>query len=99
MLYARIFQVPLRPGATEQAAELFRTEVGPVLKQQPGYVTSRFLTNADTNRCLAVMLWDNEQHREAAESSEALQQVFDHLQPCFAGPPTIDYYEVAVQVF
>jgi heme-degrading monooxygenase HmoA len=99
MLYARIFQVLLQPGATTQAAELFRTEVGPVLKQQPGYVTSRFLTNAETNQCLAVMLWDNEQHREAAEASEELRTVFDHLKPCFNGTPTIDYYEVAVQVF
>lgn len=55
MLYAQILQVALRPGTAQRVADLFCTEVGPVLKQQPGYATSRFLTNADTNRCLAVM--------------------------------------------
>ena len=98
MLYAQIFQVALKPGAAEQVAELFRTEVGPVLKQQPGYATSRFLTNAATNRCLAVMLWESEPHRQAAEASPALQAALGHLQPCFEGAPTIDYYELAVQV-
>lgn len=98
MSYARIFQVLLKAGTAPQAIDLYQNEVGPVLKQQPGYVTSRFLTNTENNKCLAVILWDNEEHREAAESSETLQAVFDHLAPCFDGTPTIDYYEVAVQV-
>jgi hypothetical protein len=68
------------------------------LQQQPGYVTSRFLTNAETNRCLAVMLWDTEQHRDAADTSEALQQALGRLQPYFDGASTLDHYELAVQV-
>ncbi len=98
MQYAQILQVALQPGAAPQMADLFRTEVGPVLRQQPGYVTSRFLTNADTNRCLAVMLWDSEAHRAAAETSKELQRALIHLQPHFDGTPTIDHYELAVQV-
>jgi len=98
MLYAQILQVVLQPGTAQQVAELFRTEVGPVLKQQPGYATSRFLTNTHTNRCLAVMLWESEAHRAAAETSEELQRALAHLQPHFDGTPTIDHYELAVQV-
>ncbi|WP_230471157.1 antibiotic biosynthesis monooxygenase family protein [Hymenobacter jejuensis] len=99
MLYARIFQVDLQPGTTPQAVELFRSAIAPVLKVQPGYVTSRFLTNTAANRCLAVMYWDNEEHRKEAENSGELQEVFNHLAPYFAGQPSIDYYEVAVQTF
>jgi heme-degrading monooxygenase HmoA len=69
-----------------------------VLKQQPGYLTSRFLTNADTNRCLAVMLWESEAHRAAAETSATLQPALARLQAYFVGAPTIDLYELAVQV-
>lgn len=98
MPYAQILQAALRPGTAQQVADLFQTEVGPVLKQQPGYATSRFLTNADTHRCLAVMLWESEAHRAAAETSEAVQRALGHLQPCFEGAPTVDLYELAVQV-
>jgi heme-degrading monooxygenase HmoA len=98
MPYAQILQVALQPSATQQVVDLFRTVVGPVLQQQPGYVTSRFLTNAETNRCLAVMLWDTEQHRAAADISEALRQALGRLQPYFDGASTLDHYELAVQV-
>ena len=98
MQYAQILQVALQPGTAQQVADLFRTEVGPALKQQPGYVTSRFLTNNETNRCLAVTLWDSEQHRDAADTSDSLQQALSHLQPCFDGLVTVDHYELAVQV-
>ena len=84
MHFARILQAPLQPDTTKPAAEFFRDTIGPSLKRQPGYVTSRFLTNAITNKCLLVMLWDSEAHREEAESSgslhEALQQI-DHFSP------------------
>jgi heme-degrading monooxygenase HmoA len=98
MLYAQILQVALKSGTAQQVADIFQTEVGPVLKQQPGYATSRFLTNTDTNRCLAVMLWESASHREAAENSETLQGALGLLQPCFDGPVTVDHYELAVQV-
>jgi heme-degrading monooxygenase HmoA len=98
MPYAQILQVALQPGTAPQVADIFRTEVGPVLRQQPGYATSRLLTNADTNRCLAVMLWNTEQHRDDAETNEALQQALARLQPYFDGLSTLDHYELAVQV-
>lgn len=98
MQYAEIIQAALKPGTAHLVADLFRTEVGPVLKQQPGYVTSRFLTNADTNRCLAVMLWDSAEHRDVAAASASLQQGLAHLQPHFDGAFTSDHYELAVQV-
>jgi len=98
MQYAQILQVALRPGTAQQVADIFRTDVGPVLQQQPGYVTSRFLTNAATNRCLAVMLWESVSHRAAAETSDALQHALGYLQPCFDGLSTVDHYELVVQV-
>jgi quinol monooxygenase YgiN len=98
MQYAQILQVALQPDTAQQVTDLFQHEVGPVLQQQPGFLTSRLLTNADTNRCLAVMLWDSEQHRDASDTSEALQQALARLQPYFDGAATLDHYELAVQV-
>lgn len=99
MLFARIFQVALKPDTTVLATNHFRDTIGPALKTQPGYVTSRFLTNATTNRCLAVMWWDNQEHHHAAESSGALDEIFRSMAVFSAGEPTVDFYELAVQMF
>ncbi|MEZ0610885.1 antibiotic biosynthesis monooxygenase [Fibrella sp. WM1] len=97
-MYARIVQVPLKPEAAEKATAYFRDTVGPALKQQTGFMNSRFLVNSDTNRCLMVTIWESPEARLAAETSGFLQNVLQHMKPFFAGLPTVDYYEVAVQV-
>lgn len=97
-MYARVIQVSLKPGGIEQAVAHFRDSVGPALKQLDGFKNSRFLTNPDTNKGLMVTLWESEAHRQGAESNGFLQNVLKKMGDYFAGPPTIDYYEVNVQV-
>ncbi|WP_460976633.1 hypothetical protein [Spirosoma knui] len=45
-----------------------------------------------------VTLWESEQHRQDAETSGFLQDVLKNMGQYFAGSPTVDYYEVGVQV-
>ncbi|RIV19367.1 hypothetical protein DYU11_25005 [Fibrisoma montanum] len=97
-MFARVVQVPLQPGTSAEAANYFKESVGPALKQQDGFKNSRFLTNAETNRCLMVTLWESAEHRQGAESNGFLQGVLQDMKQYFAGAPTIDYYEVDVQV-
>lgn len=97
-MYARIVQVPLQPGAAEEATTHFRDKVGPALKQHSGFLNSRFLVNGETNRCLMVTLWESAEDRTAAETNGFLQEVLQQMKPHFAGQPTVDYYDVAVQV-
>ncbi|UFH56920.1 hypothetical protein LN737_12900 [Spirosoma sp. KNUC1025] len=56
------------------------------------------LTNTETNKGLMVTLWDTEENRKAAETNGFLQEVLKHMANYFAGAPTIDYYEVSVEV-
>ncbi|MFC5411460.1 antibiotic biosynthesis monooxygenase family protein [Larkinella bovis] len=97
-MYARVIQVPLKPDAIDQATQYFRESVGPALKELNGFKNSRFLTDPATNKCLMVTLWESEQARKDAESNGFLQDVLSQMKGYFAGPPTIDYYEVGVQV-
>lgn len=97
-MYARVIQVPLKPDTIEQATAHFRDSVGPALKQLDGFRNSRFLTNPDTNKCLMVTLWESEAHRQGAETNGFLRQVLQEMSAFFASPPTVDYYEVNVQV-
>lgn len=97
-MYARIIQVPLKPGVIGDATNYFRDSVGPVLKELDGFKNSRFLTNPETNKCLMVTLWESEEARTNAETNGFLQNVLKNMKEYFASPPTIDYYEVGVQV-
>lgn len=45
-----------------------------------------------------VTLWESTEARTRAETSGFLQDVLQNMKPHFAGQPTVDYYDVAVQV-
>lgn len=97
-MYARVIQVPLKPESISDATTYFHDSVGPALKELDGFINSRFLTNSETNKCLMVTLWESEAARINAETNGFLQSVLKGMGGYFAGPPTIDYYEVGVQV-
>lgn len=97
-MYARIVQAPLQPEAVTEATAYFRDSVGPALKTHTGFINSRFLVDSVNNRCMMVTLWESAEARAEAETSGFLREVLTALKPHFAGQPTIDYYEVAVQV-
>lgn len=97
-MYARIVQVALLPDTSTQATAYFRDSVGPALKQHKGFKNSRFLVDSANNRCLMVTLWDSVENRTAAETNGFLQDVLKNMKPYFAGQPTVDYYDVAVQI-
>jgi heme-degrading monooxygenase HmoA len=97
-MYARVIQFPLKAESISEAVDYFQNSVGPALKNLEGFKNSRMLTNAETNKGLMVTLWESEAHRQAAETSGFLKDVLKHMSSYFAGQPTVDYYEVSVQV-
>ncbi|QHV94969.1 antibiotic biosynthesis monooxygenase family protein [Spirosoma endbachense] len=97
-MYARVIQFPLKAESISEAVDYFRDSVGPALKNLDGFKNSRMLTNSETNRGLMVTLWESEAHRQAAETSGFLKDVLKQMSNYFAGQPTVDYYEVSVQV-
>ncbi|WP_421828462.1 antibiotic biosynthesis monooxygenase family protein [Larkinella sp.] len=97
-MYARVIQVLLKPNTISEATAYFRDSVGPALKELDGFKNSRFLTNPETNQCLMVTLWESEAARKNAETNGFLQGVLKKMGDYFAGSPTIDYYEVGIQV-
>jgi heme-degrading monooxygenase HmoA len=97
-MYARVIQFPLKAESIVEAADYFQNSVGPALKKLDGFKNGRMLTNPSTNRGLMVTLWESEEHRRAAETSGFLQDVLKQMGNYFAGQPTVDYYEVSVQI-
>ena len=97
-MYARVIQFALKAESIPEAITYFRDSVGPALKELDGFKNSRMLTNSSTNRGLMVTIWESEAHRQAAEDNGFLQSVLKKMGDYLASSPTIDYYEVNVQV-
>ncbi|AUD03985.1 antibiotic biosynthesis monooxygenase family protein [Spirosoma pollinicola] len=97
-MYARVIQFPLKSESIPDAINYFRDSVGPALKELDGFKNSRMLTNPVDNKGLMVTIWESEAARQAAESSGFLQDILKHMSNYFAGAPTVDYYEVSVQI-
>ena len=98
MMYARIVQVSLNDGAAAGAADYYRDSMGPTLKKQDGFLNSRFLVDSENARCLLVTLWKTQEARTGAETDGLLQNILQEMKEYFAGPPTVDYYEVVGEV-
>lgn len=97
-MYARVIQFPLKAESVTDAINYFESTVGPALKELDGFKNSRMLTNSTTNRGLMVTIWGSEEQRQAAESSGFLTNILKQMSSYFDGPPSVDYYEVNVQV-
>lgn len=97
-MYARVIQFSLKNESIAEAVDYFRDSVGPALKKIDGFKNGRMLTNPSTKQGLMVTLWETEAHRQAAETSGFLQDVLKQMGGYFASKPTVDYYEVNVQV-
>ncbi len=97
-MYTRIVQVPLRADSAKAATDYYRDTVGPAFKKQKGFKNSRFLIDSLNNKCLFVTLWESEEARTGAETSGLLAEILTNMKEYFAGPPTVDYYEVVGEV-
>ena len=97
-MYIRIVQAPLKAEVITEATNYFREAVGPALKDHAGFIYSRFLVDSANDRCMMVTAWESADARTEAETNGFLQDVLTKMKPHFAGPPVVDYYEVAVKV-
>lgn len=71
-MYARLvrFTVADRDKATpENAQQMIRERVIPMLSQYDGYAGYLSFMDKERNRARAIILWDTEEHAEAAEQT------------------------------
>jgi hypothetical protein len=73
-MYARLvrFSIADRDKATpENARQMIRERVIPMLSQYDGYAGYLSFMDRERNRARAIILWDTEEHAEAAEQTLA----------------------------
>ena len=71
-MYARIVRFTIadrEKATTENAQQTIRERVIPMLSQYDGYAGYLSFMDKERNRARAIILWDTEEHAEAAEQT------------------------------
>jgi quinol monooxygenase YgiN len=97
-MHARVIRVQLQPAKVGEAILLYQDSVVAAARQQQGFKGALLLTDAATNKAIAISLWQSEAQLSASESSGYLQEQLSQFESIFAAPPVIERYEVSVQV-
>ena len=64
-MYARTINAFLVPGKADEAIRIFRDEIIPEIRQQPGYVSAWIYLDREHNLAQTVSLWQSAQTESA----------------------------------
>ncbi|MFL5760270.1 MAG: antibiotic biosynthesis monooxygenase family protein [Thermomicrobiales bacterium] len=95
-MYARIVKAAVQAGQLDEMATRWEANVGTRMQQAPGFRHAYFVGNRESGAVTGVTLWDT------PPDEAALRQVMQEFQPKVAdimtGPPTVEDYEVLVEL-
>jgi heme-degrading monooxygenase HmoA len=93
-MYARAITLPLQPGKTDQAIQIFRESIAPMFKQQKGFKDGYLVGDRGTGKAVSITLWETEADATALDTSGFYQQWTTMLAPCLAGSAAREQDEV-----
>lgn len=96
--YASVVTGHARPGKIDETIGIAQDYMVPILKQQKGFKSYLGLIQSNTDKELEIIFWELEADQRAWESDSSYQELAAKLTPLKASPPTVEGYEVSVQV-
>ena len=98
-MYARVTLAQLQPGKIDELTQFLRDNVIPAAQQYQGFNGLLLLTDDNTNKGIAVALWETEADMAASEGSDGYYTVqLARGAHFFAAPPVRETYQVTLQV-
>ncbi len=97
-MHARVLTVQVRPGKMDEVIRIAEDSMAPILKRQQGFKLYLGLTECRTGKGLAVSLWEVEADERAWEIDSSYHQLAAKFMPLISGAPTVERYEVSVQL-
>ena len=98
-MYARATLAQLQPGIVNDLLQFLRENVIPAAQRQQGFKGLLLLTDENTNKGIAIALWETEADLEASEESSGYYTVqLARGAHFFAAPPVRETYQVTLQV-
>ena len=95
-MYARVINSQLMEGKTEEATSIWREKIVPNLNQAKGFKGAYLLGDSTTGKGITLTLWETKEDADAMNAT--LAQNLAPFAGLFASQPTLDTYEVLVQV-
>lgn len=92
-MFARIFQVALKPGQADSYARAIEQKVIPILQKFSGFRDEIAMVSADGKQGAAISFWDRQEDAEAYERA-GYADVRKALEPFMAGAPELHKYRV-----
>jgi len=94
-MHAAVNHTQIQPGKMNEAIAIFRDSVVPAASQQRGNRGSILLTDPNTNKAIAIALWETEADAAGVITSGWYQEQVAKLTDFIAGPPVREVYEVS----
>ncbi len=82
-------------GKFDEARQIYQEAVS---TYGDGFQGAYLLQEQDSERGMAILLWDNEDSMRANEGTEAHKTVLRKMMPLFAETPKTTYYEVVTEI-
>lgn len=93
-MYARTIVAYLIPGKADEAIRIFSEQVVPVIREQPGYVSTAIYLDRDNNMAQTVSVWETAEAEAAtSKGSEYLTKVVSILRGCLVNRE-VTFWEV-----
>ena len=95
-MYARVINSQLVSGKTDDAVSVWGDQVAPTLKQAKGFKGAYLVGDRETGKGLTITLWETKEDADAMNA--ALPQTLALFDGMFAAQPSLETYEVLLQV-
>ena len=98
-MYARVTLAQLQPDNVDELIQFLRDNVVPAAQAQQGFKGLLLLADDNTNKGIAIALWETEADMVASEASDGYYAVqLARGAQFFAAPPERLAYQVRIQV-
>ncbi len=95
-MYARLINSQLLSGKTDDAISIWRDKVAPTIKQAKGFKGAYLVGDRGTGKGVTITLWETKEDADAMNA--ALPQTLALFDGIFASQPSLESYEVLLQV-
>jgi heme-degrading monooxygenase HmoA len=95
-MYVRVINSQLVSGKVDDAVSIWRDKVAPAMKQAKGFKGAYLVGDRGTGKGLTITLWESKEDANAMNAS--LPQTLALSDGLFAAQPSLESYEVLLQV-
>ena len=95
-MYIRMINSQLVAGKTDEAVSIWGDKVAPNLKQAKGFKGAYLVGDRASGKGVTLTLWETKEDADAMNA--ALPQTLALFEGLFAAQPTVETYEVLLQV-